>query len=73
MPPRKRVRSGALRYQLSNIGFRQLTRLITKAELLFTLSGDEDFTLFAPNDDTLGNFLVNNPAIAERLDVNLKT
>ena len=62
-----------MRYQLSSIGFRQLTRLITKAELLFTLSGDEDFTLFAPNDDTLGNFLVNNPAIAESLDVNLKT
>ena len=73
MPPRKRVRSGALRYQLGNIGFRQLTQLITKAELLFTLSGDEDFTLFAPNDDALGNFLVNNPAIAESLNVNLKT
>ena len=66
------MRAASLRYQLSRIGFRRLTGLISEAGLLSALSGDEEFTMFAPNNGALKNFLASNPAVAETLDVMLK-
>ena len=71
--PRERRRSAGLRYQLASKGFRTLTGLIGEAGLLGTLSSDDEFTVFAPSDTALGDFLANNPAVAESLEVKLKT
>ena len=69
--PRERRRSAGLRYQLSSKGFKTLTGLIGQAGLLGTLSSNEEFTVFAPSDAALGNFLASNPAVAESLEVKL--
>ena len=61
-----------LRYQLRSIGFKKLTGLLAKAGLLGTLSGEEEFTVFAPKNDALRDFLTGNPDVAESLKVTMK-
>ena len=71
MSPRQKLRSAGLQYLLRSIGFKTLNTLIDDAGLLGTLSSDKEFTVFAPSDAALGNFLAGNPAVAESLEVKL--
>ena len=71
LSPRQKLRSVGLQYLLRSIGFKTLNALIDDAGLLGTLSSDKEFTVFAPSDAALGNFLAGNPAVAESLEVKL--
>ena len=73
MSPRQKLRSAGLQYLLRSIGFKTLNALIEDAGLLGTLSSDKEFTVFAPSDAALGNFLASNPAVAESLEVKLNS
>ena len=69
LPERLRLRG--LQYLMKSIGFKRLNALLGDAGLLGTLSGDKEFTVFAPSDATLEKFLAGNLAIAESLEVKL--
>ena len=65
----ERLRLKGLQYLMKSIGFERLNALLGDAGLLGTLSSDKEFTVFAPSDAALGNFLADNPAVAESLEV----
>ena len=71
LSPRQKLRTAGLQYLLRSIGFKTLNTLVEDAGLLGTLSSDKEFTVFAPSDAALGNFLAGNPAVAESLEVKL--
>ena len=73
LSPRQKLRSAGLQYLLRSIGFKTLNTLDEDAGLLGTLSSDKEFTVFAPSDAALGNFLAGNPAVAESLEVKLNS